>query len=303
MVDILNHITSNVIHCCCSVIQSCLTLHHHGLQHTRPSYSSPFPDISPSSYPLHLWCHLAISSSHALFFFFTQSFPEWGTFLMSQLFASDDWNTGASASASVLPTNIQNLFPLRLTGLISLWSKGLPGDFSSTTFQRHQFFSILPSLWSSSHNHTWPLGRPNPWYYMDLCWQRILLPFNTLSRFVIAFLSRSNHLLISWLHSPSAVILEPKNRKSVTTSTFPPSICHEVMGLDTMILGFSIFSFKLTLSPPSPSSKGSLVHLCFLPLEWYHLHIWICWYFSCLSWFQLVTQPAQYFSWCTLNIS
>ena len=62
------------------------------------------------------------------------------------------------------------------------------------------------------------------------------LLFNTLSRFVIAFLLRSNHLLISWLQSPSAVILEPKKMKSVTTFTFSPSICHEVMGLDAMIL-------------------------------------------------------------------
>ena len=74
------------------------------------------------------------------------------------------------------------------------------------------------------------------------------LLFNTLFRFVIAFLPRSNHLLISWQQSPSAVILEPKKRKSATTSTFPPSICHAVMGLDAMILVFLIFSFKPALS-------------------------------------------------------
>ena len=70
---------------------------------------------------------------------------------------------------------------------------------------------------------------------------------NTLSRFLIVFLPRSNHLLISWLQSPSAVILEPKERKSVTSSTFPPSICHIVMGLDAMILVFLIFSLKPAL--------------------------------------------------------
>ena len=74
------------------------------------------------------------------------------------------------------------------------------------------------------------------------------LLFNTLSRFVIAFLPRSDCLLISWLQSPSTVILEPEKRKSVTTSTFPPSICHAVMGLDAMILVFLIFSLKLALS-------------------------------------------------------
>jgi len=66
----------------------------------------------------------------------------------------------------------------------------------------------------------------------------ISLLFNTLLRFVIAFLPESNHLLVSWLQSPSAVILEPKKRKSLTTSTFSPSICHEIMGLDAMILVF-----------------------------------------------------------------
>ena len=74
------------------------------------------------------------------------------------------------------------------------------------------------------------------------------LLFRTLSGFVIAFLPRSSPLLISWLQSPSAVILEPKKKKSVTTSTLSPSICHEIMGLDPMILLFLIFSFKLALS-------------------------------------------------------
>ena len=99
------------------------------------------------------------------------------------------------------------------------------------------------------------------------------LLFNILSRFIITFLPRSKHLLISCLQSPSAVILEPKKRKS---STFPPSICHEVLVLDAMILVFFffflIFSFKqLFHSLPSPSSRGSLVPLCLLPLESYYL--------------------------------
>ena len=80
--------------------------------------------------------------------------------LMSHLFASDDQNTGSSPSASVLPVNIQDWSPLRLTGLISLLSKWLSGVFSSTTVQRHQFFGVLPSLQSSSHNHTWSLYGP-----------------------------------------------------------------------------------------------------------------------------------------------
>ena len=74
------------------------------------------------------------------------------------------------------------------------------------------------------------------------------LRFNTLSRFVIASLPRSNHLLVSWLQSPSTVILEPKKRKSVTAFTCSPFICHEVMGPDAMTFVFEILSFKLTFS-------------------------------------------------------
>ena len=129
------------------------------------------------------------------------------------------------------------------------------------------------------------------------------LLFNMLSRLVIALLPRGQHLLISWLQSPTAVILEPKKIKSVTVSTVSPSICQEVTRLDAMILVFWMLSFKPAFhSPPSPSSRGSLVPLQFLPLEWYHLHIRDCWYFW-RSWFQLVIHPAQHFAWCTLYIS
>ena len=87
---------------------------------------------------------------------------------MSYLCALDDQNTGASALASVLPVNFQGRSPLRLTGLISLPSKGLSGVFSSTAVWRHQFFGALPSLWSSSNNRTWLLDRPYPWLYRSL---------------------------------------------------------------------------------------------------------------------------------------
>ena len=125
--------------------------------------------------------------------------------------------------------------------------------------------------------------------------------FNMLSRLVIALLPRSKHLLISWLQSPSAVILEPKKIKSLTVSA---SICHEVMGPDAMILVFWMLSLKPTISLSSFTfSRGSLVLLHFLPWGWCHLHIWDCWYFSWQSWFQPVLLPAQRFSWCTLHIS
>ena len=106
------------------------------------------------------------------------------------------------------------------------------------------------------------------------------LLFKTLSVFVIDFLPRSNHL-ISWLQSQSAVILEHRKKKYVTASTFSPSSFHEVMGPDVMILVFLILSFKLAFSSlHSPSSKGSLVPLCFLSSKWYHLHVKDCWHFS-----------------------
>ena len=116
----------------------------HGLQHARPFCPSPSPRVCPSSCSLHWWCRPAISSSDALFSFCPQSFPASGTFPVSHLFTSDDQNTGASASASILPVNIQGLSPLRSTGLISLLSKGLWGVFSGTTDERYQFFTIVP---------------------------------------------------------------------------------------------------------------------------------------------------------------
>ena len=217
---------------------------------------------------------------------------------MSWLFASDDQNTRASASPSGLPVNIQGWSPLRLTGLISLMSKRLSGLFSSTTVWRHQFFGILLSLQFNYHNHMWPLRRPWPWLHGPLLAEYCLC-FSThylgLSWLSCQEASDFRRLLISWFQSPSAVILELKKRKSVTTSPF---ICHEVIGPDSIIWVFLIVLNQLFPSPPSPSSRDVLVPLHFLPLEWYYLHIWDCWGFSHLSWFQLATHPAQYFPWC-----
>ena len=181
------------------------------------------------------WVSDAIKLSSVIpFSFCLQSFPASGSFLTSWLFISDGQSSGASASASILLMNIQNWFPLGLTGLISLQSKGLSRVFSNTTVQKHQFLGIQPSLWSNSHIHTWLLEKPWLWLDGPLSAKWCLL-FNMLSRLVIAFLPRSKRLLISWLQSPSAVILKPKKIKSVTVS---PTICHEVMGLDAGSLFF-----------------------------------------------------------------
>ena len=162
---------------------------------------------------------------------------------MSQLFKSGGQSIGASTSASVLPMNIQDWFPLGLTGWISLQSKGLSRVFSNTTVQKHQFFSPQPSLWSNSLIYTWLLEN-HSFNCMDLCQQSNI----TQSRLVIVFLRRNKCLLISWLQSPSAVILEPKKIKSVTISIVSPSICHEVIGLDALILVFWMLSFKPAFS-------------------------------------------------------
>ena len=130
------------------------------------------------------------------------------------------------------------------------------------------------------------------------------LLFNTLSRFVIVFLPRSYHLLISWLQSLSAVILEPKKRKSVTTSTVSPFICHVVMGFDAMILFLLIFSFKLAVSLSSftlikrlfSSSLLSAIRMVSSAyLRW--------WYISQQSWFQVVIHPVWHFTRCTMQTS
>ena len=103
------------------------------------------------------------------------------------------------------------------------------------------------------------------------------LLFNMLSTLVITFLPRSKGLLISWLQWPSAVILESKKIKSSTVSTFSPTICHEVMGLDTMILVFGMLSFKPIFSLSSFTFERLLVPLLFLPFKWHHRHFWGYW--------------------------
>ena len=97
-----------------------------------------------------------------------QSFLASGSFPMSQFFASGSQSIGASASASVLPMNIQDGFSLWLTGLISLQSQGLSRVFSNITVQKHQFFGAQLSLWSNSHIHTWLLEKPYFWLYGHL---------------------------------------------------------------------------------------------------------------------------------------
>ena len=119
----------------------------------------------PTQPPVYQVSH-AIQPSHSVIpFSCLQSFPASGSFPLSQFFSSGGQSLGASASASVLPMNIQGWFPLGLMGLICLQSKGLSRVFSNTTVQKHQFFGHQLSSQSNSHIHTWPLEKP--WLWLD----------------------------------------------------------------------------------------------------------------------------------------
>ena len=123
-------------------------LRPHELQHSRPPCPSPTPGVHTNPCPSTRWCHPAISSSVIPFSSCPQSFPASGSFPVSQLFASGGQITGASALASVLPMNIQDWFPLQLSGLISLLSKGL----SKASSIRLSAFCIVPTL-TSIHDY------------------------------------------------------------------------------------------------------------------------------------------------------
>ena len=141
-----------------SVLSNSLCIH--GLQHAKPPCASPTPRVYSDSCPLSQWCHPTISSSVVTFYSCLQSFPASGSFQMSQLFTSEGQRTWVSASASVLPMNIQDWFPLWWTVWISLQSKGLSRVFTNTTVQKHQFFSAQLSSQSNSHIHAWLLEKP-----------------------------------------------------------------------------------------------------------------------------------------------
>ena len=134
----------------CSVLSNCLW--PHGLQQARLPCPSPTPRTCSNSYPSRQWCHPTISSSVFPFSSCLQYFLASGSFPVNQFFASGGQSIRVSASASVLPMNIQDWFPLGLTGLISLQSKGLSRVYSNSTVQKL-------SLWSSSHIHTWLLEK------------------------------------------------------------------------------------------------------------------------------------------------
>ena len=198
----------------------------HGLQHARPPCPSPFPRVCPTSCSLHQWCHPAIS------FFDPPSFPALSLSQNHWDFSNESyirigWSKYWHFSFSISPSS-------EYSGLISLiidlfdllalqgTSRSLLSHHSSkVSILWHSAF--LMAQFSQLYVTTGKTIALTIWIFAG----RIMsLLFNTLSRFVIAFLPRSKCLLISWLRSPFTVILEPKKRKSVTMSTFSPSTCH-----------------------------------------------------------------------------
>ena len=142
---------------CCSVYTDWFFVAPWAAACQAPQDPSVSPRVCLNSHPLSQWCHLSILPSAAPFSF---NLSQNQSFSMSRLFAPGGQRIGAAASAAVLPMNVQGCFPLALTGLISLQSKGLSRVFSSTTIWKHQFFSTQPSLWTNFDIHTWLLEKP-----------------------------------------------------------------------------------------------------------------------------------------------
>ena len=215
--------------CCYSVTKSCPTL---------CNLMPGFPVLQcllvfSNSSLLSQRCHSTISSSDVPFSSCPQSFPASVSFPVNWLFGSGGQSIRASASAPVLSMNIQGWYPL---GWL-IWSPCCPRD-SQASSPMPQFEGISSSVLSLLYHPALTLIS-NYWKTIDLTlWNFVNKVMSLLLRFVITFLSESKRLLISWLLSPSAVILRPRKWNLSLFLLFPPSICHEVMGLDAMIFFF-----------------------------------------------------------------
>ena len=235
----------------CSVVSN--SFRPHGLQHARPPCSSPTTGVYPNPCPLN-WPLL------------TPSPPAISLSQHQGLFKWVSQSIGVSASTSVPPVNTKDWSPLGWTGWISLQSKGLSRNFSNTTVQKHQFFGAQLSLQSNSHVHTWLLGNTIALTRQTIVGKAMSLLFNMLFRLVITFLPRSKRLSISWLTSPSTLILEPPETKSANVST----VSHLFAMKWWNKMPWSSFSEcwalrQLFHSPLSLSSRGFLAPLHFLP--------------------------------------
>ena len=234
------------------------------------------------------------------------SSPSSPAFNLSQHQGLFQWVSSSHHVTKVL--EFQDWFPLGWTHWISLFSKGLSRVFSNTTQSSKASVLQCSPLFMVQLSHPYTTtGKTVALTRQAFVSKVMSLLYNMMSRFVIVFLPRSKHLIISWLQSPSAAILEPKKIKSVTVSIVSPSICHEVMGPDAMIFVSWMLSFKPAFSIssyfPPHFHQEALYSSLLSAIKWYHLHIWGFCSFSQQSWFQLVLHPAQHFTWCTLHIS
>ena len=226
-----------------------------GTPRTAAGQASLSPGVHSNSCPSSWWCHPTISSSATPFSSCPQSFPTSGSFPMSQHFilgGQSYWSFSFSISPS---KEYSGLISFRIDCFDLLAVQ----ETLESLLQHHNSKSV--NLWPSAFfmiqlSHLYmTIGKPTALSICTFVSKLMSLLLNMLLRFVIAFLPRNKCLLITWLQSPSAVILEPPQNK----------VCH----------CFHCFSFYL------PWRDGTGCHdLCFLPLEWYHLHIWGCWYFS-----------------------
>ena len=195
------------------------------LQHARLPCPSPTPRSYSNSCPSSWWCHPTILSSVIHFSSRLQPFPASGSFPMSLFFTSRGQSIGVSASASGLPMNIQDWFPLGWICWISLLSKGPSRVFSNTTVQKAPILQC-PVFFVVQLSHPYmTTGKTIALTRQTFVNKLMSLLLNMLSMLVTAFLPRRKCLLISWLQSPSAVNLEPKKIKSLTVSIISASIC------------------------------------------------------------------------------
>ena len=221
-------------------------LQPHGLQNARPPCPSPTPRVYPNSCPLSWWCHPAISSSVVPFSSCLQSFPASGSFPNESVLRIR-WPKYWSFSFNISPSNEHpGLSSFRMDWLDLL---AVQGSLKSLLQHHSSKASILrcSAFFTVQLSHPYmTTGKTIALTRQTFIGKVMSLLFNMLSRLVITFLPSSDRVLISWLQSPSAVILEPPKIKSDTVYTVSPFISHEVIGPDAMILVFWMLSFKPT---------------------------------------------------------
>ena len=280
------------------------SLQPHGLQHTRPPCPSPTPWVYSNSCTLSCWCHPTISSSVLPFSSCLQSFQASRSFQMSQFFASGGQSI-KSFSFSISPSNeYSGLISFRMDWLDLVAVQGtlkslLQHNSSKASILQCSAFFMVQLL----HPYM-TTGKTIVLTRQTFVGKVMSLLFNMLSRLAITFLPRRKRLFISWLQSPSIVILKSKKIKSLTVSTVSPSMSHEVMGPDAMIFVFWMLSFKPTFSLSTLTfvkrllSSSSLSAIRVVSSAYLRLLI-----FLPAILIPACVLPVQHFSWCTLHIS